>query len=194
MDLERRFIRSFDKGLDDRRRHLGQLARVLPRADQLFAVPRQRFDVAGERLQHALRQNLHKHREALAEMASQLRPRRFIDRVSTSRNRTTTIGHRLAQAHFVHLAKLRQALDGAVRMMESVSYRAVLDRGFALVRTGEGHIHRRAAAIEPGEVLALTFTDGTTVATAAGGTVPEPPPPRRRPVAKKSSDNQGSLF
>jgi exodeoxyribonuclease VII large subunit len=194
MDLERRFIRCFGKGLEDRHRHLNQLARVLPRADQLFAVPRQRFDVAGERLQHALRRNLHKHREALAETASQLRPRPFIDRIATCRNRTITLGHRLAQAHLVHLTNLRQALSGAARMMESVSYRAVLERGFALVRTREGHVHRRAAAIEPGAVLAITFADGTTAATAAGGTVPEPPPPRRRPVVKKSHDNQGSLF
>ena len=35
------------KGMEDRRRHLAQLARVLPRADQLFAAPRQRFDSRG---------------------------------------------------------------------------------------------------------------------------------------------------
>lgn len=194
MDLERRFVRCFSKGLEDRSRHLSQLARVLPRADQLFAFPRQRFDVAAERLQHALRQNLHKHRESLAEASSQLRPRQFIDRIATCQNRTTAVGHRLAQTQMVHLANLRGALTGAVRMMESVSYRAVLERGFALVRTRDGHIHRRAAAIEPGAVLALTFADGTTVATAAGGTVPEPPPPRRRSPPKKPNGDQGSFF
>ncbi len=50
MDLQRRTLRCFSKGMEDRRRHLAQLARVLPRADQLFAQPRQRFDSAAERL------------------------------------------------------------------------------------------------------------------------------------------------
>ncbi len=36
--------------MDDRRRHLAQLARVLPRAETLFAQPRQRLDYAGENL------------------------------------------------------------------------------------------------------------------------------------------------
>src|SRR5213075_2495996 len=72
LDFARRSLRSFTKNIDDRRRHLNQLARVLPRADQLFAEPRQRLDIAGERLGHALRRNLQKHREGFLETASQL--------------------------------------------------------------------------------------------------------------------------
>src|SRR6202166_1267801 len=45
-DLGRRARNCFDKGLSDRRRHLTQLARVLPRPEQLFASSRQRLDQA----------------------------------------------------------------------------------------------------------------------------------------------------
>src|SRR3954468_3413558 len=47
MDFERRFVRCFGKGMEDRKRDLSQLVRVLPRADSLFAGPRQRLDTAG---------------------------------------------------------------------------------------------------------------------------------------------------
>src|SRR6201989_3439035 len=52
LDFERRLLRCFSKGMEDRRRHLTQLARVLPRSDQLFAQPRQRLDVASDKLGH----------------------------------------------------------------------------------------------------------------------------------------------
>src|SRR6185437_10636165 len=39
LDFTRRLLRCFSKGMDDRRRHLAQLARVLPRSEALFAQP-----------------------------------------------------------------------------------------------------------------------------------------------------------
>jgi exodeoxyribonuclease VII large subunit len=52
--------------------------------------------------------------------------------------------------------------------LETVSYRAVLARGFALVRGGDGHVKRRAESVKPAENLTLTFADGETKAVAAG--------------------------
>src|ERR1700750_1465852 len=52
LDFERRLLRCFSKGMEDPRRHLTELARVLPRSDQLFAQPRQRLDVASDKLGH----------------------------------------------------------------------------------------------------------------------------------------------
>src|SRR6201999_1203980 len=74
LDFERRLLRCFSKGMDDRRRHLAQLARILPRSEQLFAQPRQRLDVAADKLGAALRRNLQEHRRAFIETAAVLRP------------------------------------------------------------------------------------------------------------------------
>jgi exodeoxyribonuclease VII large subunit len=72
-------------------------------------------------------------------------------------------------------------------VLDGISYRAVLARGFALVRGEGGVIRRRAAALNPGESLALVFADGEAAAVAAGKA--------SSPVrAKKSSTDQGSLF
>ncbi|HEY1709148.1 MAG TPA: exodeoxyribonuclease VII large subunit [Rhizomicrobium sp.] len=235
LDLERRYMRCFTRNIGDRRRHLNQLVRVLPRADQLFASPRQRLDIAGERLGHALRRNLQTHRETLLaagselrppqlaqhaarvniagerlghalrrnlqtrretllETASHLRPSQLAQRIATCGERVGGLAQRMTQAQSVGLAKARDRLENIEWVLESVSYRSVLERGFALVR-GEGRILRQAAGVKAGEHLAITFADGAVAATATEGGIvqPAPPKPKRAPKAKPPS-TQGSLF
>jgi exodeoxyribonuclease VII large subunit len=189
LDFQRRVLRCFTKAMEDRRRHILQLSRVLPRADQLFAQPRQRFDHAGERLGHALRRNLQEHRRALAETATLLRPARVTRQIGLCTERTHVLAARLTRCQTARLAEKRRALEGLSRQLESVSYKSVLSRGFALVRGEDGSIRRRADALKPGEHLSLTFADGIAEATAIGAGTPKPKAP-----AKKTGGNQGSLF
>jgi exodeoxyribonuclease VII large subunit len=189
LDLERRILRCFSKGMEDRRRHLGQLARLLPRSDQLFALPRQRFDHAAERLGHALGQNLQVHRRSFIEAAALLRPGPISARIKLSAERTVAYGRQLNQYQNGRIAGFRRHLDALGRVLEGVSYKAALERGFALVRAEDGSIRRRAGAVTDGEALSLTFVDGAVGAVA--GDVPSPAKPRSR---GKTAGSQGSLF
>jgi exodeoxyribonuclease VII large subunit len=73
------------------------------------------------------------------------------------------------------------------RVLDSVSHRAVLERGFALVRGAGGDLRRSAAAVKPGEALTLVFADGEALAAAGDG--------KQKPQkAKKPAKEQGSLF
>jgi exodeoxyribonuclease VII large subunit len=188
MELERRRLRAFSRAMSERRQKLASLARVLPRAEQLFAQPRQRFDVASERLGNALRRNLAAHRTRFVETASLLRPRPIARHVEVCGQRTEVLGRRLAQAHRGHLTAARKRFESLARILESVSYKAVLSRGFALVRGEDGRFKRAAGAIRPGERLQLTFSDGERAALAEGAPAPKPrkPPP--------GSASQGSLL
>jgi exodeoxyribonuclease VII large subunit len=188
MDLERRALRCFSKGMDDRRRHLSQLARVLPRPEALFAQPRQRFDAAAEKLSGALRRNLQAHRAELAEAAALLRDRILTDRFKLSRDRLRALEDRSARAYRAGVVAAKRDLGTAARVLDSISYRAVLARGFALVRGEDGKLRRRAAALAAGEGLTLVFADGEAPVTAAGSG-PEKPPRSRKP-----GSDQGSLF
>ena len=78
---------------------------------------------------------------------------------------------RLDRAYRQNLQKAEKSLVTSARVLESVSYRAVLERGFALVRGEDGSIRRRSGAIKAGEGLTLRFADGEAgaVATSAGG-------------------------
>jgi exodeoxyribonuclease VII large subunit len=163
LNFQRRMLACFSKGVEQRRRHLSQLARVLPRADHLFAAPRQRLDQAGDKLAGGLRHNLQLHARALLETSASLRPA-------------------MMRQRFAHQ---RQRLEGLTRVLDGLSWRAVLERGFALVKGEDGKVRRRAGEIKAGEGLSLTFADGEAQATAGG---------KAAPRGKKTPTNQGSLF
>ena len=186
LDFERRFVRCFGKGMDDRRRHLAQLARVLPRAESLFAAPRQRLDLAGDRLAQSLRRNLQIHRTAFGEAAAQLRARMLKDRMAVCGERAAALGARATRAERTRLIQARRHLDGLARVLDSVSHKSVLERGFALVRGEDGTVRRRAEAVRSGESLTLTFADGEAGAVAGDG--------KARTPKKKQGVDQGSLF
>jgi exodeoxyribonuclease VII large subunit len=188
LDFERRFVRCFGKGMEDRRRHLAQLARVLPRAESLFAGPRQRLDLAGDRLGQMLLRNLQIHRREFAEAAAQLRAPLLRQRMAVCGERAKSLGDRATRAQKIRLAQARRQLDGLARVLDGISYRAVLERGFAMVRGADGTVRRRAGTIQPGESLRLTFADGEVPAVASEG---EGKP---RPPKKKQGVDQGSLF
>jgi exodeoxyribonuclease VII large subunit len=186
-DLQRRMLRCFSKDMGDRRRHLAQLARVLPRADQLFAQPRQRFDSAAERLPKALLGNLQKHRRAFAEAAALLRPKPIRTHIGVCGERTEVLARRLVRSQTTRLSEARRHIDALARVLEGLSYRSALERGFALVRGADGTIKRRVVQIASGEALSLTFVDGSTGAIAAG--------PAAKPKPRgKGPGGQGDLF
>jgi exodeoxyribonuclease VII large subunit len=64
----------------------------------------------------------------------------------------------------------------------------VLERGFALVRGADGTVRRRAAALEPGEALTLTFADGEAQAQARDAEG------KSKSAKRKPAGDQGSLF
>ena len=186
-DSGRRASNAFDKSLADRKRHLTQLARILPKPEQLFANPRQRLDHAGERLGLGLSRNLQIHRAKFVRAEALLTERPIRDRIARWRDRLKDLEARALRCEQIHLRKSCEKLDALSRVLKSVSYVDTLERGFVLVRGVEGKVRRRAVDIKAGEALHLIFADGEKAARAEGAT----------PVAtrgKKSTTDQGNLF
>ena len=191
LDFERRLLNGFSKGLEDRRRHLAQLARVLPKPEALFAAPRQRLDYAGDKLGGALGRNLSEHKVLLNKVTALLRPKAISDRIGLGRERMAALETRARRAQEARLKETRKNLAGLARVLDGISYRAVLERGFALVKGADGTLRRRAGAIAPDEALTLTFADGETKAVAAEG---DGKPLKTSPKVRKNPGPQGSLF
>jgi exodeoxyribonuclease VII large subunit len=185
-DFGRRTRNSFDKGILDRKRHLLQLARILPKAEQLFSVPRQRLDQAGERLGRGLSRNLQIHGVRLHKAEALLRPRPIASRIKHARENLTGLAARSLLSQSIRLKKDRERLESLSWVLKSLSHVGVLERGFALVRDAGGKIRRRAAEIKPGEALNLTFADGGKMVHAEG--------PGGAPRPKKTTTDQGNLF
>jgi exodeoxyribonuclease VII large subunit len=185
LDFQRRMLGVFTRGMELRRRHLIQLARVLPRPEQLFAVPRQRFDIAGDKLGKALMLNVQKHGNRFHKAQALLRRKVLDDRIALGRERVTALAERARRAEQADIAKKSRQLDGLSRLLQSVSFKGVLERGFALVKGEDGKVRRRAASLKAGEALTLTFSDGEAQAVS-GGTA--------KTRVKKSPTDQGNLF
>jgi exodeoxyribonuclease VII large subunit len=192
LDFERRVLNCFTRGISNRRTHLVQLARILPRADQLFAQPQQRLDVASDKLGSALRRNLQEHRRAFGEAAALLRPRPIRHHLAVCGERTDVLGRRLERSFRLRIVEDRKKLESLSRVLEGISYRGVLERGFALVRGADGSIRRRSDAVKSGERLSLTFADGEREAVAGGAPTGAPAAPKPRVTKPKAG--QGDLF
>ncbi len=192
LDLQRRAVRVFGRNMEDRRLHLAQLARLLPRAEQLFAGPTQRLDGASGRLGQALRGNLAAHRSEFLKTSALLRPGTIHRRIALLKERLDNLNARAARSAQASLGEKTRQFAALARMLEGISYRGVLARGFALVKGADGHVRRAASALKSGEALTLVFADGEAGAFAEGKVVAAGVPQKSKP--KKSPTDQGNLF
>ena len=80
--------------------------------------------------------------------------------ISHERRSLDLSGRRAAQALTRLVAFQRQRFDGVAKLADSLSYKSVLRRGFALVRDEEGKPVHHAGDVRLGAALRLEFADG----------------------------------
>jgi exodeoxyribonuclease VII large subunit len=193
--LQSRMLRASARRMENERRHLQALSRALPRPDSLFALPRQRFDAVSGGLRGALIRNLQRHRAAFVQAGALLRPRIVAAEIAKARDGAAELDARLGRVFRHGVGVLGARLENAARLLDSVSYRAVLARGFALVRGPDGTFRRRAAAVIPGEMLILAFADGDAQALAEGAGPKSPAKPAAKSGLRPGGKpGQGDLF
>ncbi len=155
-----RHERCWRRGMDERVTRVRAAARALPRPEEILALARQRHDAAAGRLTQALRANTHQHRARFQEMGSRLSVRPVNDRIRNDRRRLMELGVRNARS-LIRIADFKkQRFESVVKLMTSLSYKSVLQRGFALVRDAKGLPVRSALAVKPAQELTVEFADG----------------------------------
>ncbi|AYD03430.1 exodeoxyribonuclease VII large subunit [Neorhizobium sp. NCHU2750] len=105
------------------------------------------------------------------------------------------------------LSRSRAAVASQDRVLQSLSYKNVLQRGYAVVRDAGERPLTRAAGVLPGNLLSIEFADGRIAAISgeegeppeSGPAVVSPTPaPQKRKAAKpedtSGAPKQGSLF
>jgi exodeoxyribonuclease VII large subunit len=112
-----------------------------------------------------------------------------IIRITQRRETVLRVAERLQPAFDGQLARKRARYIASAQLFDSLNYKSVLARGFALVRDGEGTVLRSAAAISDGQKLVLEFVDGT--ADATGGRNARP---KTAGKTKPNPTEQGALF
>jgi exodeoxyribonuclease VII large subunit len=191
----RRALAAWRRSQQGRRTELLAAARALPAADELLADPRQRLDTLAKRLPRALSANAQLHRTHLTRAGARLTPLLLRTRLARGRELVTTFSERAKRSRRIYLDRRSQRVQSAWQLLNAYSYRKVLERGFALVRDGEGRPLRSAAAVAAGMRLEVEFSDGRVAATADGAG-PPPAAARGKPRARggEGPSGQSSLF
>jgi exodeoxyribonuclease VII large subunit len=194
--------------LQQARSHLKAAARGLPRLEDVLALPRQRFDACEKRLGRALLANARAHHTRYVRISARLRPAPITQRISVCGERSGALQARAWQALRNGLMAKRRQLEGYDKLLATLSYQSVLQRGFVVVRDTDGRALRSVAGIDPGDPLDLEFADGrveaearkvagapgTEVPAAKGPVSPPPTPSGVRRTRGRGGSSQGSLF
>lgn len=147
------------RGLEKRCTELRAASARFPRLETLFQIPQQRFDRASERLNAALVANARMAQSKLDRIAARLRPQAVSQDIARRRDLLARAAARLQPAMLRGLDVHRRQLDGATRMLESLSHKSVLARGFVMVQRDDGALVRAAKDLNAGDVVSLTFSD-----------------------------------
>jgi exodeoxyribonuclease VII large subunit len=178
------------------RRHLGHsrdrlraAAGELPRPLDLMNLARQRLDLASAQLSASLRHLGQQKRLALATAGGRLSPNTLLADFRHAQARLSPCAERLRPALRRVIVQRGNALTSLGKLLESLSYKGVLERGFALVTDEQGHIVRSKDAVRPGQLLAVEVADGPFGAAVSGA-----PVSRKRPRPPRDDGGQESLF
>jgi exodeoxyribonuclease VII large subunit len=163
------------------------VATLIERARRAEAVVRvrrrERLATVTVRLAASLRANADAHR----------------NRIVRQHERLAALAERAQRAAFLLLERRADAVERCGQLLNALSHRGVLARGFALVRSPDGRPLRYAAKVSEGMRLDIEFSDGRVRARAEASIVT---PTDKTPVlAKRRSrrsgggdTGQGSLF
>ncbi|MDE1172996.1 MAG: exodeoxyribonuclease VII large subunit [Parvibaculaceae bacterium] len=191
LDLHQRLLRGESRLLESGRTRLQGLARGLPRLADLVALPRQRFDHAGDRLTRALSRAAEVKRARLARVEGRLTLQPLRIRIRDRRQRLAELNERGFSAERRLLNDLSRRLAGFEQLLQSYSYQGVLARGYAVVRDQQGKPVQASTGQTPGTALQIEFAAEDRLGVVVTGETRETP---RAKKTKPVPPSQEQLF
>ncbi len=140
------------------------LARGLPKPVQLLQIASQRLDDWGERLQGILPAFLARKEQQLVMLTNHLKPQALQLEINKKQERLMELQARLQVAAGRNIGMRSEKLSNLASLLESVNYKKILARGFALVKNQQGNLVTTAAQAKNSESLNIIFSDGEITA------------------------------
>jgi exodeoxyribonuclease VII large subunit len=200
LGIARQRLDNATRALSASLRQLGQgkrLAFTRSAAKVQPSLVTQRLDRMAQRLAEASRRSgtaalrlLEQRRAAYEKAAATLTPNALRADIRHARARLEPTASRLDPALGRVLAQRRERLETVWKLVDSLSYRRVLDRGFALVTDDNGEIVRSKDELRPGQLLVVDVADGSFGVNVSGA----PAQRRRRRAPPRDDNGQQSLF
>ncbi|MFC7048547.1 exodeoxyribonuclease VII large subunit [Emcibacter nanhaiensis] len=193
-DLAAQQNRAVQRLVTERRQRLEGLGRGLPKPQDLLSLSQQKFDDISERLPRALKHLSERQQLRLATVSQRLRSDILVRDIKRQNERVGDLGLRLNRAAARQLEQHRRALESSTRLFDSLNYKRVLDRGYAVIRDADGTAVTAAEAVKPGDGLDIEFRDGHVAARAEGGGTPPKPQKPKKAIKSADDDRQETLF
>jgi exodeoxyribonuclease VII large subunit len=198
--LAGRLTRGLLRGVERQKIELRAASARLPRAETLLSMPRQRMDLIEARFQPSLRALMTAKTQHFIAISGRLRPEVLATDLGRRGAMLASLGLRLEAAKLranstardkvsqnqrsadIAFTRLKTAMSGALQrhqtrlqakanLLEALSYKATLGRGFAVVRTDKGVLVRDKASVRVGAALTITLHDGEIKVREGGGPI-----------------------
>lgn len=201
-ELEQRLNAQAHRQIDNRRIYLEGLGRGLVDPARVLENAMQTLDDMGHRLDLAIEAVQDRCRNHVQTLAGKMRsPREILTEAKAVLKGETRALDRAGQ---ILLRAPTEALEMTGRLLESLSYRRTLERGFVLVRDETGKARTRKAGLNAGAAVSLSFADGEIGAvidgaeadsgSGSGGACAGAKAIRRPKKPKSKPKPQGELF
>ena len=176
--------------LTGNRDRLRAAAGELPRPLDLLSIARQRLDLAAQHLGSSLRDLGQQKRLGFERVAARLSPNALRADLRHARAQFAPRAERLAPAYRRLVQRAADRLATVWKLVDSLSYKRIIERGFALVTDADtGEIVRSRQSARPGQLLVVDVSDGSFGVNVSGA-----PAQRKKTRPPRDDGGQRSLF
>ncbi len=195
-DLDRRVRRGLTRSIGEKKDRLTGLARGLRDPQSMIADKIQHLDNLDSRLNSAVGNSVALKRQRFTSVSAQLRPDLLKRGFTQNSERLQNFQSRMDRAVAVIKNRSNDRLNSTARMMESLSFKRVLARGYSIVKDSDGVVISNVKSVSDGQSVSVQFQDGSANATI-GENVSVPPSALVKKAAKKTKvpkSEQGTLL
>jgi exodeoxyribonuclease VII large subunit len=154
--------RCIERGLEARMQAVDHLSRRLIHPGRRLQAQGALVVQLSTRLAQAVARTLDRQDWTVRHLVA--RSRRHLPPLAMLSLRAAQLGERLAAASERQLAERLARVDALARSLSHLDPRAVLERGYSIVRGETGRIVRRSAEVASGDRVDITFAEGTASA------------------------------
>jgi exodeoxyribonuclease VII large subunit len=191
---DERMRRGMARMAREKRQNLDALGRGLRGPREQLDMARQRFDDLSDRLPRALGTGLSVQRAQMEKKFARLQPQLLKREAADYRRRLTDGAARLTRAMGLVRSDAARRLLQPSKLLETLSYRNVLARGFAVVYGEDGRALNTASAMTPGAAVTIEMQDGRRQARIDGDGMTPGAPRRSRAAETPPAKKQEELF
>ncbi|MFT6084587.1 MAG: exodeoxyribonuclease VII large subunit [Alphaproteobacteria bacterium] len=162
MTLETRLLQALQNNVSLAKEQIGKIR--LPQLDRLLAEPRQNFDHITQRLPIALKNIVSLKKSLFHEKSSGLKPEPLKKNVISLKRDVAYLEKQHQQALINYQSNQHRTLESLQRMLDIMSYKSVLKRGFVAVKDSTGHyLSQKPDNLPKDTALNLEFYDGDMI-------------------------------